>query len=174
MLRLNAQQMKVAGEDAGPVGPLPEGWYKMRIVKATDEIASTEAHMLVLVTLVKVEGFKRAVRRHFRLVYLNSDGNPNPVGAKVAHQVADATDAINGRGDIDERLMVGDERDPKGFYGYIGVQPGSNGYGAKNDLQAVQSSEPGTEPPVEDGGERSEQDEPHPDDYEADYELSTE
>ena len=142
MLRLNAQQMKMAGEDAGPVGPLPEGWYRMRIVKATDEKASTGAYMLVLVTLVKVEGVKHSVRRHFRLVYLNSDGSPNPVGAKVAGQVAEATDAVNGHGDIDEKLMVGDKRDPKAFYGYIGVQPGDNGYGPKNDLQSVTTEDP--------------------------------
>ena len=142
MLRLNAEQMKVAAEHAGPIGPLNEGWYRMRIVKATDERASTDAFMLVLVALVKVEGFKNSVRRHFRLVYLNANGTPNPIGAKVTAQIAEATNAINENGGIDERLMVGDKDDPKGFYGYIGVQPGDNGYGSKNDLREAKAEAP--------------------------------
>ena len=145
MLSMNIEKLKAAAEDAGPVGPLNEGWYKMAIAKATNEKASTGAMMLVLVALVKVEGLKGKVRRHFRLVYLNANGTPNPIGAKVTAQIAEATNAIDEDGGIDERLMVSTDKDVRPFYGYIGVQPGSDGFGAKNDLREVRFNEPATD-----------------------------
>ena len=142
MLQMNAGTLRNAAKQAGPIGPLPEGWYESVVVEVEDKRASTGAQMLELVVLHKVPGFERKVRRYYRLVYRNADGLGNPVAAKTTIQLAEATDAILGNGEVDESLMVSSRDNVRPFHAYIGIEAGSDGFDPKNVLWECASEAP--------------------------------